>query len=181
VDRAEQEIKRQYLSRSLYGAEVVTTVTPLERNRVNVTFTMTEGDTAKIKEVRITGASAFTESQLLSLLDLTPSGWMTWYTKSDRYSRSKLNSDLETLRAYYVNRGYLEFAIESTQVTISPDKQDISITIALREGQPYLVTAVRLEVAVLLRVAPTATEAEVGVAKIRVGVGSGVVKVLTLE
>jgi outer membrane protein insertion porin family len=145
VDRAEQEIKRQYLSRSLYGAEVVTTVTPLERNRVNVTFTMTEGDTAKIKEVRITGASAFTESQLLSLLDLTPSGWMTWYTKSDRYSRSKLNSDLETLRAYYVNRGYLEFAIESTQVTISPDKQDISITIALREGQPYLVTAVRLE------------------------------------
>ncbi|MFY7916706.1 MAG: outer membrane protein assembly factor BamA [Rubrivivax sp.] len=145
VDRAEQEIKRQYLSRSLYGAEVVTTVTPLERNRVNVTFTMTEGDTAKIKEVRITGASAFPESQLLSLLDLTPSGWMTWYTKSDRYSRSKLNSDLETLRAYYVNRGYLEFAIESTQVTISPDKQDISITIALREGQPYVVTAVRLE------------------------------------
>ncbi len=145
VDRAEQEIKRQYLSRSLYGAEVVTTVTPLERNRVNVTFTMTEGDTAKIKEVRITGVSAFTESQLLSLLDLTPSGWMTWYTKSDRYSRSKLNSDLETLRAYYVNRGYLEFAVESTQVTISPDKQHISIAIALREGQPYVVTAVSLE------------------------------------
>ena len=145
VDRAEQEIKRQYLSRSLYGAEVVTTVTPLERNRVNVTFTMTEGDTAKIKEVRITGASAFSESQLLSLLDLTPSGWMTWYTKSDRYSRSKLNSDLETLRAYYVNRGYLEFAVESTQVTISPDKQNISIAIAIREGQPYVVTAVRLE------------------------------------
>lgn len=145
VDRAEQEIKRQYLSRSLYGAEVVTTITPLERNRVNVTFTMTEGDTAKIKEVRITGASAFPESQLLSLLDLTPSGWMTWYTKSDRYSRSKLNSDLETLRAYYVNRGYLEFAVESTQVTISPDKQHISIAIAIREGQPYVVTGVSLE------------------------------------
>jgi outer membrane protein insertion porin family len=145
VDRAEQEIKRQYLSRSLYGAEVVTTVTPLERNRVNVTFTMTEGDTAKIKEVRITGASVFSESQLLSLLDLTPSGWMTWYTKSDRYSRSKLNSDLETLRAHYVNRGYLEFAVESTQVTISPDKQHISIAIAIREGQPYVVTAVSLE------------------------------------
>jgi outer membrane protein insertion porin family len=149
VDRAEQEIKRQYLSRSLYGAEVVTTVTPLERNRVNVTFTMTEGDTAKIKEVRITGASAFTESQLLSLMDLTASGWMTWYTKSDRYSRSKLNSDLETLRAYYVNRGYLEFAVESTQVTVSPDKQQISIAISIREGQPYVVTAVRLEGALL--------------------------------
>ena len=145
VDRAEQEIKRQYLSRSLYGAEVVTTVTPLERNRVNVTFTMTEGDAAKIKEVRITGATVFSESQLVSLMDLTASGWLTWYTKSDRYSRSKLNADLETLRAYYVNRGYLEFTIDSTQVTISPDKQQISISIAIREGQPYTVTGVRLE------------------------------------
>jgi outer membrane protein insertion porin family len=145
VDRAEQEIKRQYLSRSLYGAEVVTTVTPLERNRVNVTFTMTEGDAAKIKEVRITGATVFSESQLVSLMDLTASGWLTWYTKSDRYSRSKLNADLETLRAYYVNRGYLEFTIDSTQVTISPDKQQISIAIAIREGQPYTVTGVRLE------------------------------------
>jgi outer membrane protein insertion porin family len=145
VDRAEQEIKRQYLSRSLYGAEVVTTITPLERNRVNVTFTMTEGEAARIKEIRIAGASVFTESQLLSLMDLTPSGWLTWYTKSDRYARSKLNADLETLRAYYVNRGYLEFNVESTQVTISPDKQEISIAISIREGQPYTVTGVRLE------------------------------------
>ena len=72
------------------------------------------------------------------------SGWLTWYTKSDRYARAKLNADLETLRAYYVNRGYLEFAVESTQVTISPDKQEISIAISIREGQPYTVTAVRL-------------------------------------
>ena len=145
VDRAEQEIKRQYLSRSLYGAEVVTTITPLERNRVNVTFTMTEGAAAKIRDIRISGASVFTQAQLLSLLDLTPSGWLTWYTKSDRYARSKLNADLETLRAHYVNRGYLEFAVESTQVTISPDKQQISIAISIREGQPYTVTGVRLE------------------------------------
>ena len=145
IDRAEQEIKRQYLSRSLYGAEVVTTVTPIERNRVNVTFTMTEGDAARIKEVRIVGAQAFSESTLLDLFDLTTGGWLTWYTKSDRYARSKLNADLETLRAYYVNRGYLEFAIESTQVTISPDKQNITITISIKEGQPYTVTAVRLE------------------------------------
>ena len=145
IDRAEQEIKRQYLSRSLYGAEVVTTVTPVERNRVNVTFTMTEGEAAKITGIRIVGAKAFSEKTLLDLFDLTPGGWLTWYTKNDRYSRSKLNADLETLRAYYVNRGYLEFAIESTQVTISPDKQDISITLSIREGQPYTVTAVRLE------------------------------------
>lgn len=145
IDRAEQEIKRQYLSRSLYGAEVVTTVTPIERNRVNVTFTMNEGEAARIRDIRIVGARTFSESTLLGLFDLTSGGWLTWYTKSDRYSRAKLNADLETLRAYYVNRGYLEFAVESTQVTISPDKQEISITISVREGQPYTVTAVRLE------------------------------------
>ncbi len=145
IDRAEQEIKRQYLSRSLYGAEVTTTVTPIERNRVNVTFTMNEGDAARIKEIRIVGAKAFGESTLLGLFDLTTSGWLTWYTKSDRYSRAKLNADLETLRAYYLNRGYLEFAIESTQVTISPDKQEITITVSIHEGQPYTVTAIRLE------------------------------------
>ncbi len=145
IDRAEQEIKRQYLGRSLYGAEVVTTVTPMERNRVSVTFTMTEGDAAKIKDVRIVGATTFSEGTLLDLFELTPTGWFTWYSKSDRYSRSKLNSDLEKLRAYYVNRGFLEFAIESTQVTISPDKQTISIAISIKEGQPYTLTSVRLE------------------------------------
>jgi outer membrane protein insertion porin family len=145
IDRAEQEIKRQYLSRSLYGAEVVTTVTPIERNRVNVTFTMTEGDAARIREIRIVGASAFNESTLLGQFEASPSGWLSWYTKGDRYSRAKLNADLEKLRAWYLNRGFLEFAIESTQVTISPDKQDITITITIREGQVFTVTGVRLE------------------------------------
>jgi outer membrane protein insertion porin family len=145
VDKAEQEIKRQYLSRSLYGAEVVTTITPLERNRVNVTFTMSEGDAAKIREIRIIGAKVFSESSLLSMMDLTTGGWLTWYTKSDRYSRVKLNADLETLRAHYLNNGYLEFQVESTQVTISPDKQSIDIAISVSEGQRYTVTGVRLE------------------------------------
>jgi outer membrane protein insertion porin family len=145
VDRAEQEIKRQYLTRSLYGAEVTTTITPLERNRVNVVFTMSEGEAAKIRDIRIVGNKAFSESTLLGLMGRTTTGWLTWYTKTDRYSRSELNADLETLRAYYTNRGYLEFDIESTQVTISADKQEISVTISVREGQPYTVTAVRLE------------------------------------
>ncbi len=145
VDRAEQEIKRQYLTKSLYGAEVSTTITPLERNRVNVVFTMSEGEAAKIREIRIVGNKAFSESTLLGLMGRSTGGWLTWYTKTDRYSRSELNADLETIRAYYTNRGYLEFDIESTQVTISPDKQDIGITISVREGQPYTVTAVRLE------------------------------------
>jgi len=145
VDRAEQEIKRQYLSRSLYGAEVTTTVTPLERNRVHVTFTMNEGDVAKIRDITISGASAFPEQRLLGLMDLRVGGWLAWYTKADRYSRARLNGDLETLRAFYLNRGYLEFEVVSTQVTMSADKQDIDIAISIREGQPYLVTGVRLE------------------------------------
>jgi len=145
ADRAEQELKRQYLTRSLYGAEVVTTVTPQERNRVNVTFTITEGTAARIREIRIVGNSAFSESTLKGLFDLNEGGWLNWYTKSDRYSRTKLNADLEALRAYYLNRGYLEFNVESTQVAISPDKQDITITVNVKEGQPYTVTAVRLE------------------------------------
>jgi outer membrane protein insertion porin family len=145
VDRAEQEIKRQYLSRSLYGAEVVTTISPAERNRVNVTFTMTEGDAARISDVRIVGNKAFSEGTLKGLMELSPSGWLSWYSKNDRYSRTKLNADLEAVRSYYLNRGYLEFALESTQVTISPDKQDIAITITVNEGQPYVVTGVKLE------------------------------------
>ena len=145
VDRAEQEIKRQYLGKSLYGAEVVTTVTPLERNRVDVTFKVSEGDVAHIRDIHIIGSKAFTESKLVGEMDLTTGGWLTWYTKSDRYSRTKLNADLEKLRAFYLNRGYLEFDIKQTQVTISPDKQTITVTITVSEGQPYTVTGVRLE------------------------------------
>ncbi len=145
ADRAEQELKRQYLTRSLYGAEVVTTVTPQERNRVNVSFTITEGTAAKIRELRIIGSKAFAEDELTGLFDLNDGGWLNWYTKADRYSRAKLNADLETLRAFYLNRGYLEFNVSSTQVAISPDKQDISITVNVDEGQLYTVTAVALE------------------------------------
>jgi len=145
ADRAEQELKRQYLTRSLYGAEVVTTITPAERNRVSVTFTVTEGEVAKISEIRIAGNEAFSEGTLLGQFELSTSGWLTWYTKSDRYARTKLNADIETLRSYYLNRGYLEFNVDSTQVAISPDKQNISITINVTEGQPYTVTGVRLE------------------------------------
>ncbi|MET0310645.1 MAG: outer membrane protein assembly factor BamA, partial [Burkholderiaceae bacterium] len=145
ADRAEQELKRQYINRSLYGAEVVTTVTPIERNRVNLTFTVVEGEPAKIKEIRIVGAKAFSESTLKNQFELTTGGWLTWYTKSDRYARAKLNADQETLRSWYLTRGYLEFNIDSTQVSISPDKQDISITINITEGNRYVVSGVKLE------------------------------------
>ena len=145
ADRAEQELKRQYLSRSLYGAEVVTTTTPLARNRVNVTFTISEGAPARIREIRILGNEAFSEGTLKGLLDSNDGGWLNWYTKADRYSRAKLNADIETLRAFYLNRGYLEFELVSTQVAISSDKQAISATLSIKEGQRYVVTAVKLE------------------------------------
>ena len=145
ADRAEQELKRQYINKSLYGAEVVTTVTPIERNRVNLTFTVTEGDPTRIKEIHIVGNHAYSESTLKGLFDLDTGGWLSWYTKSDRYSRTKLNADLEALKSYYLQRGFLEFRIESTQVAISPNKQDISITVNIHEGQRYVVSGVKLE------------------------------------
>ncbi len=145
ADRAEQELKRQYINKSFYGAEVVTTVTPVERNRVNLTFTVVEGEPARIKDIRIVGNKAFSESSLRDLFDQDTGGWLSWYTKSDRYSRAKLNADLEALRSYYLQRGYLEFRIDSTQVAISPDKQDISIAINVTEGDPYVVSGVKLE------------------------------------
>ncbi len=145
TDRAEQELKRQYINRGFYAAEVVTTVTPIERNRVNLTFTVTEGDIARIKEIRIVGNKVFSESSLRGLFQQATSGWLSWYTKSDRYSRAKLNADLETLRSYYLSRGYLEYRVDSTQVAISPDKQDISITVNITEGERFIVSGVTLE------------------------------------
>jgi outer membrane protein insertion porin family len=133
LDTAEQEIKRQYLSRSLYAAQVLVTVTPLERNRVGINIAVTEGETAKIRGVNIVGAQAFTEKERL-----------TWYTKHDRYSREKLAADLESLRSFYQNRGYLDFAIESTQVSITPDRQDIYLTVNITEGEKYTVSSVEL-------------------------------------
>ena len=145
ADRAEQELKRQYVNRSLYGAEIITTITPAERNRVNLSFTVVEGDLAKIKEMRVVGSKAFDESKLLDQFDQGKGNWLSWYTKSDRYSRTKLNADLETLRAWYLARGYLEFRIDSTQVAISPNKQDISITINVTEGDRFVVSEVVMQ------------------------------------
>ena len=144
ADRAEQELKRQYISRSLYGAQVVSTATPIDRNRVNLTFTITEGGPAKIGQIEIVGNKTFSDSTLRDQFNLDTGGWMSWYTKSDRYSRTKLNADLEALRSYYLSRGFLEFRIDSTQVAMSPNKQDMSITINITEGERFVVSGVKL-------------------------------------
>ena len=144
LDKAEQELKRQYLTRGKYGVVITTTVTPLERNRVGINFNIEEGDAAKIRQINIVGAKAFSEKDLLSQFQLTTPGWMTWYTKNDQYSRQKLSADLEKLKSFYMNQGYLEFAVESTQVSISPDKQDVYITVNVTEGDRYQVSSVKL-------------------------------------
>ena len=145
LERAEQELKRQYLNRGKYGVQLNTTVTPLDRNRVNITFTVDEGEVAKIRQINILGNAAFPESQLLGLFQLTTPGWLTWYTKNDQYSKQKLSADLETLRSFYLDRGYLEFSIDSTQVSITPDKRDIYITITVTEGPRFTVSDVKLD------------------------------------
>ncbi len=145
TDRAEQELKRQYINKSLYGAEVVSTVTPSDRNRVNLNFTVVEGDVARIKSLRIVGAKVFDESTLKDQMDLSEPNYMSWYTKADRYSQAKLNADLETLKSYYLSRGYLEFRVDSTQVAISANKQDISITVNVTEGNSFVVSRIMLE------------------------------------
>ncbi|MDP2868648.1 outer membrane protein assembly factor BamA [Methyloversatilis sp.] len=144
LERSEQEMKRQYLTRGLYSVDVKTTTTPLERNRVAVTFEINEGAAAKIKQINIVGAKSFKEKDLLKLLSQSTGDWLSWYNKNNQYSRQKLSADVETLRSHYLDRGYLEFNVDSTQVSITPDKQDIYITISITEGEKYTVGGVKL-------------------------------------
>jgi outer membrane protein insertion porin family len=144
LDKAEQEIKKQYVSRGRYGLEVTTTVTPQERNRVAINIAVVEGEVSKIQTINIVGTKAFREKDLIDEMQISTPGWFTWYTKTDQYSRTKLQGDLEALRSYYTNRGYLEFNVESTQVSVSPDRDDVFITINVSEGPQYTVSDVRL-------------------------------------
>jgi outer membrane protein insertion porin family len=144
LDRAEQEIKRQYLAQGKYGATVKTVVSPLERNRVAVKFEIEEGIVAKIRDINIVGNNVFTTEDLRAEFLLTTPNWMSWWNKDDQYSKQKLTADLETLKSFYMNQGYLEFSIDSTQVSISPDKQDIYITVNVTEGEKYTISDVKL-------------------------------------
>ena len=144
LDRAEQEIKRQYLSQGKYGASVKSVVSPLERNRVAVRFDIEEGAVSKIRNINIVGNNAFTMDDLRAQFLLTTPNWMSWWNKDDQYSKQKLNADLETLRSFYMNQGYLEFNIDSTQVSITPDKKDIYITVNITEGEKYTISEVKL-------------------------------------
>jgi outer membrane protein insertion porin family len=144
LERAEQELRRQYLSRGLYGVQIKTTVTPIERNRVNISIAVDEGEIAKIREIEFTGNRVFSDRTLRQQMELSTPNWISWYTKRDQYSRQKLGADLEALRSYYLNRGYLDFRIDSVNVSISPDKKDIFVTINVTEGERYTVQSVKL-------------------------------------
>ena len=144
IDKAEQELKRSYVGKGMFAAEVVATVTPVERNQVAVYFNIDEGPVAKIQEINFIGNVAFSESTLKSEMQLKTGGWLSWYSKDNLYSKQKLTGDLETIRSYYLNRGYLEFVFEATQVSITPDKKGIYLTISVREGKKFTVKDVRL-------------------------------------
>jgi len=143
VDRAEKELKRQYTSKGYYGAVVKTTITPLERNRISLRFDIEEGTVTKIADINIIGAKSFPEKTLLREFKLSTPGWFTWFTKNDQYSKQQLTADLEALRSFYLNRGFLEFNIDSTQVSITPDREKIYITVAITEGPVYKVGEVK--------------------------------------
>jgi outer membrane protein insertion porin family len=143
-DQVERELQRTYFSLGKYAAEIESTVTPLERNRVAVRFDISEGQVAKIRKINIVGNEVFDDDELLDLFKLKTSGFLTLFTSADQYSKQKLAADLETLRSYYLDRGYINFNIDSTQVSITPDKKDIYITINISEGGRYTIKDIKL-------------------------------------
>jgi outer membrane protein insertion porin family len=144
LDKVEQELKRQYFNRGRYAIKVKATVTPLERNRVAIKIDISEGMTAKIRQINIVGNRAFSDKELLKTFTISTPTIFSFLTKNDQYSKQKLASDLENLRSFYQDRGYLEFNIDSTQVSITPDKQAIYITINVTEGKKYTVSGYKL-------------------------------------
>ncbi|MDD5299838.1 MAG: outer membrane protein assembly factor BamA [Gallionella sp.] len=142
LDKAIQELKRQYVARGKYGVSVAATVTELERNRVGIVFNVVEGEVSKIKQINLVGNQAYEEDELLDMMKLSTPDWMSWFSNNDQYSKQKLSADMETMRSFYMDNGYLEFNIDSTQVSITPDKKDIYITINITEGAKYTVSKV---------------------------------------
>ncbi|MCK4841873.1 MAG: outer membrane protein assembly factor BamA [Methylococcales bacterium] len=144
LDKVEQELRRQYFSHGKYGLKIKTKVSRLTRNRVGIHIDISEGRVAKIKQVNIVGNKVFDNEELLEEFELSTTNWLSFYTKDDQYSKQKISADLERLRSYYLDRGYINFSIESTQVAITPDKKEIYITINIKEGDLFVIEKVNL-------------------------------------
>jgi len=140
---AEQELKKQYYSRGKYSVQVKTTVTRLERNRVGIAFDISEGLVATIKQINLVGNEKYPEKELKEYFQLNTGGWFSWFSKSNQYSKPKLQADIEALRSFYLDNGYLEFNIDSQQVALSDDKKDMFLTVNLTEGAQYKVTGIK--------------------------------------
>lgn len=144
LDKVTQELNRAYNNRGKYNAEIVPTVSRLDRNRVDVTIAIKEGKAAKIRHINLVGNEKFEQKQLLDSWESGESNWLSWYRRDDQYSREKLSGDLERLNSYYLDRGYVDFSVDSTQVSISPDRQDMFISAGLSEGEQYKVSTVQV-------------------------------------
>ena len=139
LDSVKQELQRQYYSNGKYAVKITSTVTELNNNRVGILIEVSEGLAAKIKKINIVGNSIYSEKELLKDFKLSTTTLLSFYSKNDQYSKQKLSGDLEALRSYYLDGGYLNFNVDSTQVSITPDKKDIYITINITEGEQYTV------------------------------------------
>jgi outer membrane protein insertion porin family len=144
LDRVEQELRQQYFARGYYGVVIRPTITPLERNRVDINIDVIEGRVARIHEINIVGNRLFGDKQLRKLFSLGPKPWYALFSSRDKYSKQKLAGDLERLRNFYQDQGFLEFNIESTQVSITPDKENIYITVNISEGKKYTISGYKL-------------------------------------
>src|SRR6476620_4093578 len=142
LDRVTQELTRQYNNRGKYNVQITPMVTRLDRNRVDVTIQVKEGDAAKIRHINLVGNEKFNDKTLTDSWESQESNWLSWYRKDDQYSREKLSGDLEKLNEYYLDRGYLDFSVDSTQVAISPEKKDMYLTAGRSEGEQYTVSSV---------------------------------------
>ncbi|MFP7722834.1 outer membrane protein assembly factor BamA [Lysobacter sp. A3-1-A15] len=144
LDRVTQELTRQYNNRGKYNVQITPTVARLDRNRVDVTIDIDEGDAAKIRHINLVGNESYEQDEILESWESAESNWLSWYRRDDQYSREKLSGDLEKLNSYYLDRGYIDFSVDSTQVAISPDKQDMFITAGVSEGEVYTVSDVQV-------------------------------------
>ncbi|MCB1599676.1 MAG: outer membrane protein assembly factor BamA [Lysobacterales bacterium] len=144
IERVTQELTRQYNNRGKYNVRITPSVKSLDRNRVDVTITIAEGKAAKIRHLNIVGNTTFTDEEIRKEFELDTTNWLSWYRRDDQYSREKLSGDLEKLRAFYLDRGYVDFDVESTQVSVSPDRRNVYITANVNEGEVYTVGEVRL-------------------------------------
>ena len=144
LDRVQQELIRQYYNRGKYNVSVEPHVTYLDRNRVSVDIEIREGKAAKIKAINIVGNTAFTDKAIRKTFESDTSNWLSWYSKDDQYSREKLSGDLEKLQSYYMDRGYADFGVDSTQVTIAPDKRAMYLTASIKEGEIYKISDIHL-------------------------------------